>query len=88
MHTTIPLTPCESSNINAFGYDAASQVLAVQFKGGNKVHEFPDVDEELADKFIKADSKGKAFAQHIRGRDFRYAELAPESPDSEGGTTD
>ena len=54
MHNTIPLTPCESSNIKAFGYDATSQVLAVQFKGDTKLHEFPEVDAELADKFSKA----------------------------------
>ena len=88
MHTTIPLTPCESSNINAFGYDAASHVLAVQFKGGNKVHEFPDVDAELADKFIKADSKGKAFHAHIRGREFTKTDAEAAEATYEGSTPD
>ena len=74
--------------LETFGYDAASQVLAVQFKGGAKVHEFPDVDAELADKFIKADSKRKAFHAHIRGREFTKTDAEAADEIYEGSTPD
>lgn len=61
----IAMTPVASSNIAAHGYDAASQTLAVQFKGG-KVYHYSGVPQDTADAFIAAESKGSHFAREIR----------------------
>lgn len=61
----IPLTPCKSSNISAFGYDAASKTLAVQFGSGHTYH-YPGVGSEVFEKLGKAKSVGSFFATDIR----------------------
>lgn len=71
----IALTPCESSQITAFGYDAATQTLAVQFPGrgatpGSTYH-YSGVPSEVFTAMQAAESKGKFFGTVIRGR-FEY----------------
>lgn len=63
----IPLTPCESSNLQAFGYHVASNTLDVLFKNGGHFR-FDGVPAETAQAFHKADSKGGFFAAHLRGK--------------------
>ncbi len=69
---TINLTPCESSQIAAFGYDPATQVLAIQFPGrGVKpgdIYHYADVPAETFEQMKAAESKGKFFGSTIRGR--------------------
>lgn len=78
---TIPLKPCDSSQIKAYGYDATSQTLAIQFQRGAKVYLYPGVEPELAEQFTGAESKGKAFGSLIRGREFTFADL-PEAEEA------
>jgi hypothetical protein len=63
----IPLTPCQSSNIAAHGYDPASKTLALQFKGGGVYH-YHDVPAEVAAGLSNAESIGKYVSQSIRGQ--------------------
>lgn len=74
---TIPMKPCESSQIAEYGYDAAAGSLAVLFRGGKKVYIFGGIDAELAAKFTDAESKGRAFGQFIKGREFTCCDPAP-----------
>lgn len=73
---TIPMTPCDSSQLKEFGYDAATQTLAIRFHGksGEKtVYTYAGVPGELHDRMRQADadpeqSVGKFFGEHIKGR--------------------
>ena len=65
---TIPtLTPIDSTNLKAFGYDEASKTFAVQFvSGGTKVYLYHDVPPAVVSGFKTAQSKGAFFARSIR----------------------
>lgn len=84
----IPMTPCESSQIQSYGYDAASKTLAVHFHRGAKVYLYQNTEPELAAKFTGAESKGKAFGQFIKGREFTCCTPAEAAVETEGGATD
>lgn len=71
----ITLIHVESSQISGIGYDAASRTLAIQFPGrgpaeGTTYHYF-DVPAEVYEAFISAESIGKYFGAHIKGK-FSY----------------
>jgi hypothetical protein len=81
----IDLTPCASSQISAFGYDAATQTLAIQFPGrGNtsSLYHYADVPAEVFEQMKAAPSKGTFFGEKIRGR-FAYV----NQPDPNTGIT-
>lgn len=65
MSTNIPLTPCESSNIKAHGYDAATRTLAIQFAGGKLWH-YAAVPPEVYSGLVAAPSIGSFFAKSVR----------------------
>lgn len=62
---SIALTPCQSSNVKACGYDPTTRTLAVQFAGGGIYH-YQDVPPEVYDGFQKAESKGSFIAKSVR----------------------
>lgn len=61
-----------SSNIESIGYDNATRVLAVKFKAskarGSKVHLYSQFTLEMYRNFLDAPSKGKYFAEYVRGK--------------------
>lgn len=63
----IPLTEVKSSALQAYGYDAATQALAVRF-GPGKVYTYKNVPPETAEAPAKSESIGKGFASLIRGK--------------------
>lgn len=63
----ITLTPRDSSNIKATGYDAATKTLAVQFLNGVVWH-YADVPPLLAEHLHSALSIGSFFGSKIRGK--------------------
>lgn len=70
MHETvdgITRAAVESSNLVSVGYNKARQVLAVEFKSGDIFH-YTGVDEELATKFLEADSLGAFYSRNIKGK--------------------
>lgn len=76
---TITYQPCDSSQVSAFGYDAESQTLGVQFKAGGTYHYF-DVPPTVFTALQASESVGKFFGQHLRGK------IAYErQPDEPGG---
>lgn len=59
--------PISSSNIVSAGYDAATQTMEVEFKGGI-VWQYLHVPEEIWYEFLGAPSQGKYFLAQIRPR--------------------
>ena len=66
----IPLSPVDSSQINAIGCDATTKTLAVQFKGwGGKIgatYHYANVTPAQFAAFSKAESKGKWFGANLK----------------------
>ena len=60
----ITLTPCQSSNLLAHGYDAETKTLALQFKAG--VYHYPEVPAAIYDGLQQAPSVGSYVASAIR----------------------
>lgn len=66
----IQLTPVESSQIHAVGFDPITGTLAIQFKshgGPGGVYHYANWTQEKHDAFLGAESLGKHFGQHIKG---------------------
>jgi hypothetical protein len=56
-----------SSTVKALGYVETTETLIVEFhSGGTYVHDGVPLD--LSDKFAQAESYGKFYAAHIRGK--------------------
>lgn len=55
-----------SSNVAAYGYDAASQTLGVEFKSGGRYKYF-GVPKEKVDGFEASKSKGGFLRKEIQG---------------------
>lgn len=64
-HPNIPTTPVESSsNVYAWGYDAATRTLAVRFKSGATYH-YADVPQSVVDELMEAKSIGGFIGSRI-----------------------
>ena len=61
-----------SSNIAALGYDPDTKTARVQFRGGRE-YEYPGVEEHEFEALRDADSIGRHFNTHWRGRGTRSA---------------
>lgn len=57
----------ESRNIASIGYNPSSDSLECEFKSGG-VYWYHDVPQEVYDALMAAESKGKYFGQHIKGK--------------------
>ena len=74
---SISLSPVESSQVQAVGYDPLTNTLAVKFKRGDAAYHYPGVTPEQHQAFLKAESIGRHFDQHIRPLAFRKYRLTP-----------
>jgi hypothetical protein len=63
----IPREAVESSNIVSLGYDSGTAQLAVEFKSGHVYH-YNGVPLDLALSLGIAESKGRFYAAHVRGK--------------------
>lgn len=63
----INLTPCKSSMLQAYGYHAPTETLAVRFSAA-KVYHYKNVPQDVYDQFVKSESIGAAFGCLIRGQ--------------------
>lgn len=67
----IALSPVDSSQIAAVGYDLATKRLAVQFKSNTSVvYHYPGVTLGQYEEFVKAESLGRHFRLHIKSLPF------------------
>lgn len=73
----ITLTPCNSSQVESHGYDAATQTLAVKFRRGGLYH-YTGVPQSVADGLAKAESAGKFVGSQLVNK-FPYARQ-PDRP--------
>jgi hypothetical protein len=66
MNNQIPLAPCDSSNVAAWGHDGAT--LAVQFKSGSTYH-YAGVPADLIEQMRQPGvSIGSFVSKNIRGQ--------------------
>ncbi|WP_027730037.1 KTSC domain-containing protein [Variovorax paradoxus] len=66
-YVAIPMTPVESNQVAAVGYDAARKTLAVTFtRGTGAIYHYPNCDAKLHADFMAAESKGKFFGAHVK----------------------
>lgn len=65
--------PITSSAFTSVGYHPDTQTLAVEFKSGG-VHHYTGVSQDDADALLAAESIGKHFHQHIKGRESQRVE--------------
>lgn len=69
--STIPLTPVNSSQLAAVGYDPAGRTLAIQFKGkggAGSTYHYAEVPAEVHAGLMSAESCGKFFGASIKGK--------------------
>lgn len=76
-----PLKQVTSAAMKAYGYDLATQTLAVQFGPTDKVTHFQGVPPDVAAEFDAAESKGKAWHALIKGK---YAAVPAPTEETEG----
>lgn len=79
-YTPIPMAPVTSNQVATVGYDAGTRTLALTFtRGPGTVYHYPDVDAQLHQDLLAADSIGKFFGQHIKNLPFKkYPAPAPK----------
>jgi KTSC domain len=75
----ITMTPVESNQVKAIGYDAATKTLAVTFNFVKALYQYPNVEQATFDAFRASDSAGKFFSQHIKDLPFKkfHADAVP-----------
>ncbi len=56
-----------STNLISFGYNRILRVLEIEFRSGG-IYRYRDVTNEVFEALVNAESKGRYFSQHIRGR--------------------
>lgn len=68
----IPMTPVQSSQVQAVGYCAETKTLSVTFtRGPGHIYQYTDVPPETHSAFVAAESIGKYFGQHIKPLRFK-----------------
>lgn len=72
------LETVRSSAIHAIGYDMATREMEVIFTGGG-IYRFSNVPAEFYIRFLRSESKGNFFQDHIKGR-FRHERLGRFRP--------
>lgn len=67
----IPLTPVQSSQVAAVGYDPVTKTLACQFAHGpGHLYVYPNVEPKLHADLMASKSIGKFFGEHIKNLPF------------------
>ncbi len=56
-----------STHLTSVGYDRTTSTLEIEFRDGT-VYQYRGVSHTVYRQLMSADSKGRYFAQHIRGR--------------------
>lgn len=63
----------ESSNLASIGYDAANEILEIEFNHGG-VYQYFDVLENVYDELMNADSHGRYFVHNIKD-DYEFEKM-------------
>lgn len=82
----------KSSMFKSVAYDPFTETLELEFNNGN-VYQYAGVTDTDWNKFCRADSKGKHFAEFIRGKydtkrieETKHGETCPKLPHSHPDT--
>ena len=67
--------PVTSTSIASIGYDPQRRMLDVEFQSG-ATYRYLKVPPDAASRFMEAESKGRFFSRHIRGK-FAFHRLRP-----------
>ena len=59
-------TAVESSNLVSVGYNEETKTLEIQFHSGG-IYQYDDVEKEVYDELMSAESHGRYFMSQIRG---------------------
>ena len=63
--------PVESSNLESVGYSKVDEMLEIEFKSGS-VYRYYDVEEEVYEGLMDADSHGSFFHYNIKEANYEY----------------
>lgn len=66
--------PLDSRMLAAVAYEPATTTLCLRFRSG-EIYAYFDFPEAQYQEFLRAESRGRYFLSHIRGR-YRYQRLA------------
>lgn len=70
-YKAIPMTPVQSNQVAAVGYDAARKTLALTFtRGPGHIYHYPNVEPKTHADMMAAESLGTFFGQHIKALPF------------------
>jgi len=58
----------DSSLLDKVGYDSATKTLVIQVVNSSDIYTYLDVPENLYDRLLAADSKGKFYVDKIKGK--------------------
>lgn len=75
--TSVALIPCESSNIEAFGYGPKSKSLWVLFKN-NVIYKYKDISYDSFIGLLNAESKGKWVNENLRKDEIKFSRFKVE----------
>lgn len=67
----IPMQPINSSQLKQAGYSAEHQTVAIVFKDGGPLYEYPHIPADDWAKFLAAESQGSYFIRNWKNRTFR-----------------
>lgn len=71
-YAPIHMVPVESNQVAAVGYDAERKTLAVTFtRGAGAIYHYPNVEPDLHQRFMDAESKGTFFGKHVKHLPFK-----------------
>lgn len=68
-------TPVDSSSLRSLGYDAAQQVLEVEFASG-ALYRYEQVPAAAVQALLQADSLGRHFNQVFKAQHYAYRRIA------------
>jgi len=75
----VNLIPCVSSQLAAYGYDAATKTLVIRFVSSGAIYHYFEVPQAVYDQLHAAESKGSYFIRNIKRAPFKY-ERQPDAP--------
>lgn len=64
----IPMNSVQSSQIASIGHHPGSNTLRVKFHGSGATYDYENFPAEKFAEFTKAESKGKFFGSHVKGK--------------------
>lgn len=73
-HPTIAMSGVKSSQIESIGHDAATNTLAVKFKGSGGTYHYEGVTAKDFTTLNAAESVGKHFGANVRGK-FKHTRI-------------